>query len=79
MNNVDGAPLSVDGRIPVVLTRCCRDWVSPPPGLVRGTSCGLCGEVPEFVEWLPRDVWPKFPQPITAAPDLPSPGAFPPA
>lgn len=77
--DVDGGGLSVDGLIPVVLTRCCRDWISPPPGLVRGTSCGFCGEVPVFVELVPADEWPQFPEPITSAPVLPAPGAHPPA
>lgn len=43
--------------IPTCITKCCREWVSPPPGLYGRGKCGLCGESPEFVRMLPRSEW----------------------
>ena len=43
--------------IPTCITECCREWVSPMPGLYGPGKCGICGESPTFVRALPESEW----------------------
>lgn len=45
-------------KLPIVLARCCRDWQMPAPYWAPWGRCGLCKQVPEFVESIPEEEWP---------------------